>query len=156
MDEAKICPHCKIEKSISDYHKDKKNKDGLASSCKDCRNKMAQSWYHNLVAKKWNKQHIERARKNQLKAKYNITIEDYDKMFMQQNGVCAVCGKTESSKNQYGLRRLSVDHNHKTGKVRGLLCAKCNQAIGLFDDNVDYLLNAVEYLRSKLCDTESI
>ena len=79
------------------------------------------------------------ARDSALKANYGITLEDYDKMFKLQKGRCAICGE------KYG-RTLHVDHNHRTYKVRGLLCQKCNMAIGLMQDNVKMLRKAIEYL----------
>lgn len=74
-------------------------------------------------------------RKNNL-AKYGITPEDYDILFEQQGGVCAACGQPETHKNQYGVCRLAVDHDHETGEVRGLLCGRCNRALGLLNDEL--------------------
>lgn len=76
-------------------------------------------------------------RSRALKTNYGITIEDYDRMFAEQNGLCAICGKTDS-------RRLSVDHNHVTGKVRELLCHTCNMNVGFAENTIrakveDYL-----------------
>jgi len=73
---------------------------------------------------------------------YGITEIEYNELFLKQNGKCAIC-KDE----QHGRFKLSVDHNHKTGKVRGLLCGQCNYAIGLLNDNKDNCLNAYEYLK---------
>ena len=87
-------------------------------------------------------------RAHKLKHKYNMTVEDYDYLWEQQNGVCAICGQEETMKHQNGkTTRLSVDHNHKTGKVRGLLCRKCNIVIGNAKDNIDILFKAIQYLR---------
>lgn len=79
-----------------------------------------------------------------LQTRYGITIEEFDRMFALQSGVCAICHKPE--KDNY-KRRLSVDHDHNTGKVRGLLCHACNTAIGKFGDNPDRLESAARYLR---------
>ncbi len=76
-----------------------------------------------------------------LKRKYNLTPEQYLTMLKNQNGVCAICGKQEKN------RRLAVDHCHKTGKIRGLLCALCNTAIGKFNDDVNLLTKAIKYLK---------
>lgn len=73
--------------------------------------------------------------------KFSITEEDYQKMFDKQMGLCAICHKPESE------IKLAVDHDHDTGKVRGLLCKRCNMGIGLLGDNPDTLTNAVLYLR---------
>jgi hypothetical protein len=78
---------------------------------------------------------------------YGITREFYLQMQENQNSRCAICNATFEESNNPSHDRLVVDHNHKTGKVRGLLCSKCNFALGNFDEDVDKLLNAVEYLR---------
>jgi hypothetical protein len=76
---------------------------------------------------------------------YALTIEGYNILFVVQNGCCAICGDHQNNMK----RKLSVDHNHITGEVRGLLCHKCNVAIGLMKDNVDTLANAIKYLLKK-------
>jgi hypothetical protein len=70
-------------------------------------------------------------RNNSLKRKYGITAKEYDAMFAQQNGQCASC----KSPQKNFKRRFHVDHNHTTGKIRGLLCVNCNHLIGLFEKN---------------------
>ncbi len=85
-------------------------------------------------------------RRKYLKKTYGITLEQYNETHQAQGGVCAICGKRETAKNQYGIKQLSVDHNHKTGEVRGLLCLKCNFAIGYVDDNPATLIEAARYL----------
>jgi hypothetical protein len=87
--------------------------------------------------------------KIQLKAnlkKYNLTPNQFKKLLKKQNNVCAICGKIESNKNQYGIRRLSIDHNHINGKVRGLLCQKCNSVLGLINDDILILKIMIKYL----------
>lgn len=82
------------------------------------------------------------ARRNQLLQKnFGITLEKYREMLSLQNGLCAICFGTEE------LRMLAVDHCHKTGKIRGLLCRYCNQALGIMKDDVERMLRAVEYLK---------
>ncbi len=76
----------------------------------------------------------------------------YEMMFEKQKGLCAICGKVEiavyKGKRDIGkVRKLCIDHNHETGKVRGLLCQKCNAGLGMFLDNVEFMLKAVAYLR---------
>ena len=73
---------------------------------------------------------------------YGITLQDYYAMRDEQNGQCAICGKHESSFK----KRLGVDHCHKSGKVRGLLCFHCNHAIGKLDDSPKLLRTAADYL----------
>ena len=76
-----------------------------------------------------------------LKNKFNITIEKYETILKEQGGVCSVCRGENPSGN-----RLAVDHNHETGQVRGLLCHKCNTALGYADDNIYRLLQLSDYL----------
>lgn len=80
-----------------------------------------------------------------LKSNYGITINDYNKMFDEQNGCCAICGKHQSEFS----KALHVDHDHITGKIRGLLCQKCNHGIGLFNDSVELLRIAASYLEKE-------
>lgn len=75
-----------------------------------------------------------------LRRKYGITSEDYATALDVQGGGCAICGKPPTN------RRLSVDHDHKTGKVRGLLCMSCNRGLGTYKDNSANLRKAAEYL----------
>lgn len=71
-------------------------------------------------------------------------------MFTEQGGVCAICNQpeTHTSSRSRRVKMLAIDHDHKTGHIRGLLCNNCNRAIGLLGDDIETLLNAVEYLRS--------
>lgn len=79
-------------------------------------------------------------RMERLKLSHVFSINDFEKLLDDQKGVCAICGKKHK-------KRLSVDHDHKTGKVRGLLCAKCNLALGYFYDNINNLKSAIRYLQ---------
>ena len=101
--------------------------------------------------KKWVKLNPDRKRNNDLKSLFGITLEDYNRMLEAQNGVCAICGKeeTEVDKRINKKRNVCVDHNHTTGKVRGLLCGKCNKMLGLIKDNKQALLNAINYLNKE-------
>jgi len=80
-------------------------------------------------------------RKYDLK-RYGITPEQYDEILAAQNCCCAICGIEESKLP----RRLFVDHDHKTGKVRGLLCSNCNFVLGYSKDDVSVLKNSITYL----------
>lgn len=73
---------------------------------------------------------------------YGINHETYLEMLAEQNGSCKICGCTEE---EHG-KRLHVDHNHKTGKVRGLLCSRCNTAIGKFKEDPEIIQKAIEYI----------
>ena len=82
-------------------------------------------------------------RKNSLRRLYGITLEEYDKMLSDQEYRCAICDKHQDEFK----KKLHVDHCHTTGKIRGLLCQKCNQGLGLFGDNKNLLIKASEYLK---------
>jgi hypothetical protein len=82
-------------------------------------------------------------RRSKLKTMYGLTPEEYDAMLSAQGGGCAICGGTDI--NGYG-KRLAVDHCHDTGRVRGILCGKCNRGIGCFDHDPERLAAAVAFL----------
>lgn len=93
----------------------------------------------------WNKYHKDRRehfRELDVKRKYGIDAQDYRKLFENQKGKCAICGNEESK----GAYVLSVDHDHETKEIRGLLCNDCNRGIGLLGDDVERLKVAVKYL----------
>lgn len=77
-----------------------------------------------------------------LKHTYGITLDDYNRMLDSQNGVCAICGKSPSEYK----RKLHVDHDHSTGKNRGLLCVRCNYGLGYFEEDMVILENAKKYI----------
>lgn len=85
------------------------------------------------------------ARKSKLRDNYGLTQEQYDAMFEAQGGVCAICKEPERSRRVKRLN-LSVDHCHKTGKIRGLLCSGCNTAIGHFYEDIEVMIRAKKYL----------
>lgn len=76
--------------------------------------------------------------------RHNITIEVWVNLLESQNQVCAICGQQET---RLGRKYLSIDHDHITDRVRGLLCHKCNMGLGLFEDNQELLQNAIDYLK---------
>jgi hypothetical protein len=88
-------------------------------------------------------------RRTYLLRRYGITLEEYDRILALQNGVCAIC------ENKPKGRFLCVDHCHRTGKIRGLLCSRCNAAIGSFEDNPKYTEAATVYLRAARADEQS-
>ena len=80
-------------------------------------------------------------RQRLLKSKYDMTLEDYDRLFEAQYGCCAICGWEAHNV------RLAVDHDHETGKVRALLCNACNTTVGLIDRRPGYVWLAFEYVK---------
>lgn len=101
-------------------------------------------------AKKWRdanpELNRERIRNNDLKRHYGITPAEYEALFVAQGGVCAICGQPEHLMWKGKLRRLAVDHDHKTGKVRALLCSDCNTSIGKMHDDPYLLRRAADYI----------
>lgn len=145
----KLCSRCKEGKPTSDFGNvcTPKNRFGIRrkipdSVCRKCNTE---------VRSAWRRKHPDREAKTQRKAKLKVyegmTLEEYGEMLERQNGVCAICKKTCSTKYKSGkVRDLSVDHDHDTGKVRGLLCNACNLGIGKFNDDAELLKAAAEYL----------
>lgn len=80
----------------------------------------------------------------QLLRKFGLTREEYDRMLAGQGGCCAICGSTDTGSKNKG--QFSVDHDHVSGKVRGLLCTRCNTGLGLFRDSCEFLGKAITYL----------
>lgn len=129
----KQCKKCKQDKSILDFYKAKSNKDGLTSLCKPCE----------IIHKNTPKRR--KSKKNYfIKSEYGLDNSQYNHMLAQQDNCCAIC-KIHRSKLKINL---AVDHCHLTGKVRGLLCGKCNRAIGLLKDSIENILSALNYLNN--------
>jgi hypothetical protein len=93
-------------------------------------------------------------RRRVLQTTFGLSLEQYEAMHESQKGLCAICHKPETAKNNYDAvtRKLAVDHNHSTGKIRGLLCSACNTGLGLLQDNPAVLQAAIEYLKSHTGD----
>ncbi len=139
--ETKTCTVCKETKPISEFGTVRGK---LRHNCKDCKNKESREWYaKNKDRKKQLSKRYRKTKKDQdLKKAYGITLHDYFGMLVSQNYSCKICHT-----HQANLKRaMCVDHDHSTGKVRGLLCDICNRSLGLLKDNVDVLKRAVEYL----------
>ena len=86
-------------------------------------------------------------RDSDYKRHYGISLEQYNQMFKEQNGNCAICGRNQS---EFKIR-LAVDHDHKTGKIRALLCRNCNLIIGNAQENADTCYKAGDYLNNHQC-----
>ena len=89
----------------------------------------------------YRKYNTDKCKNSVLKKKYGITLEQYNQMFTNQNGNCAICGRNQSEFKT----SLNIDHCHKTNKIRGLLCSNCNTALGLFNDDNVLLQKAINY-----------
>lgn len=156
----KQCSKCKEVKSLDEYYSDKQKRDGLYSSCKICLKKRnfppLRSKKKTCLKCKEEKLGTEfsraRSRSDGLQVycttcrlqmdrerKYGCTSETYEEFLERQDSLCAICGKKPD-------KEFHVDHDHKTGKIRGLLCDTCNRGIGYFKDDSNILRAAARYL----------
>ena len=130
----RTCSSCKQTKPISDFYKRNNRPNGYQHHCKACSD----------IRTTGDKNRKREYDKNYYRKKnYGISFSQYEEMVAAQNGVCAIC-KREC--NRYG--KLSIDHSHISGKIRGLLCHKCNNAIGLFGEDITIMQSAIDYLKS--------
>lgn len=145
----KICPKCKQSLPHTAFNKSNR-RDGLQTYCRSCHNAIQREKYNSDPAEKVKRQMRERKRNSlnplakkdsELRRLYGIGIDVYLKMLQDQEEVCKIC--KQECKTKYSL---SVDHDHKSGKIRGLLCNRCNRAIGMFEDNPELLRLAAEYI----------
>lgn len=111
----KTCSQCHFPKPITEFSLHSNTYDGLQPTCKECNNR--------------------RGKNQRLQRKFGITEADYNTMLDAQAGVCAICGQPETRTKFGKPTLLAVDHNHKTGAVRQLICSRCNMAIGLIDES---------------------
>jgi hypothetical protein len=133
MDEIlKTCTKCKEGKPFTAFSKSKKTRDGHAYYCKVCKAQYAKDWFERNGG----------VRSHNLKQAYGITQADYESMLEEQGGCCAICG----TKNTGHTAHFAVDHDHATGKVRGLLCSLCNTGLGGFRDDPKRLEAAINYI----------
>lgn len=119
------CSKCNEIKSVSDFWRNNTTT-GMYSACSYCE----------LLRTRGN-QIKNRTKDKEAAKRYNITLNEYDKL-IKENCNCQICG--------IELQNPHIDHDHITGKVRGVLCKKCNTGIGMLQDNVNILKNAISYL----------
>lgn len=135
----KACPDCGETKIQSCYYRVDTSSDGLSAYCKECTCRRQREYTASIPHEKKR----ERLRKRWLSNIYGISQEQYDALVSSQGSKCWICGKpAEGERNG----KLSVDHNHVTDEVRGLLCQMCNAGVGMFCDSVENLSRAIEYL----------
>lgn len=135
MDEeiTKVCTHCEppVPKPLSAFHRRKASSDGHAAICKECERKKHRAYYSRRKTKLIH-------RKSNLRIHYDMSVTEFNEMYEEQKGACAICKVTG--------RRLVIDHDHITGKRRQLLCDTCNHGLGRFKDSIPLLKEAVAYL----------
>jgi hypothetical protein len=164
-----ICRVCQELKEDSEYKISNKRLGTHIHTCKNCMKSKAKlfrqthkekirdyqlKYYHEhreLLSRnrsEYSKNHPEKFRARSMKRHFNISLEEYSELFNLQQGLCSICGRPESTRTSTGnLKNLAVDHDHISGKVRGLLCHNCNLALGMFEDNPNFLISALEYLK---------
>lgn len=143
----KPCSKCKSILPVDQFYKSCKTKSGLAPWCISCsRAYRKQKWteYRLLTPAKERTHNTFTVAQQELYklSRYNLSKEDYDFKYTQQEGRCAICNRHESEFK----KRLHVDHDHMTGDIRGLLCQQCNVGLGNFSDSCERLTNAKDYL----------
>jgi Autographiviridae endonuclease VII len=140
----KKCAQCSAWKKVHDFHRFEASPDGRQRICKECSAKHAKA-YRNTPNGRAARRNA--ARTFILRSNYGLTKEAYMAMHDAQGGLCAICGNPEWTMRLGTPRRLGADHDHRTNKVRELLCIPCNQGIARFHDKPELLEAAAAYLR---------
>ena len=146
------CYKCLKEKIEFEFYKRTNRPRGREYHCKTCQNKLTKEYNkkHPEKVKIWNKNRdkspktIATNKDRLFRFNFGITLKEYYKILDSQNSVCAICKKKEMTTKK---KMLGIDHNHNTGKIRGLLCSKCNSLLGFSNDNINILNNAKKYLK---------
>lgn len=155
----KVCRVCKIEKALTEFYAQKKNKDNLKTECKTCHYEAHKIYRANGGQEKEKENRRLRkladpnySKNSSYKTRYGITADDYDRMLKEQDGKCKLCNKEEHVRGttpDKKPKRLAVDHCHKTGKVRGLLCHNCNVMLGQYEKWKDKFPLFEEYIKGR-------
>lgn len=139
---------CSVEKELCEFPPRSNYAHGVGNKCSPCLEAMRQAKLvrrraHDRARRaiKPHKMPPLKAREYYIQRMYGIGLAEYDDMMLRQGGVCAICFGVNANGN-----RLCVDHCHTTGRVRGLLCRPCNQALGLLRDSKQQITNALAYL----------
>lgn len=136
--EGRRCSTCKERKPREAFSLSRGHYDGLSAVCKVCSSKASTAWMKSLPPEEAKKLR----RKQVLKRNYGMTLDDYFALVESQDGMCGIC-RDPLTEGRIGAQ---VDHDHKTGNVRGILCVKCNAGLGQFRDNIGFLASAIGYL----------
>ena len=129
----KACRRCKQEKPKTDFANHRSSKDKRYPLCKICAAE---------ATGQWRRDNPEREKANKLRRDHGMTLNEYDELYNSQGGRCAIC----DTDTPLGRGRFHVDHDHVTGRIRGLLCTKCNVFLGLSNDSIVILNAAIKYL----------
>lgn len=134
---SKVCLICKEDLPIDRFYITKFPH--ISSYCKKCTNKRRQEKRNTSGTEKI------RSRRKGIE-RFGISVDCFNKMMNEQNEKCAICGISFEEYKEKSNRNFSIDHNHTTGEVRGLLCSSCNTGIGFFKENIESLQKAINYL----------
>ena len=137
----KTCSACRQHLPLQLFSKQAGYVDGYRSQCRKCRSRKTAEYIQRTGYRSSTPRNPKADRAGHLRRKYGLSLRDYDLLVLKQGGVCAICS---AKPDGLGLR---VDHCHETGKVRGLLCGKCNTALGSLGDNEAGIRRALEYLQ---------
>jgi Recombination endonuclease VII len=135
----KKCTRCGISKRLDAFCIDRPRRDGRYARCKECVNKAMRERYRETGPRAYQKRPYMQTREGKLRAKYGITLADYEKLLKRQGHACAICRKPAVHK------LLQVDHCHSTGRVRGLLCSRCNLALAALGDTIKAIKRALAH-----------
>jgi hypothetical protein len=138
-EDGRRCSKCRRRKPSEEFPPNASMRDGLNCYCRECTNRVAREQSKKPPVRLYRQRYM---RSLALK-KYGITIEDFDRMVLNQDGKCAICLETL----KFGTGGCAVDHDHLTKKIRGLLCRLCNVGVGHFRENENLFLRAIEYLK---------
>lgn len=146
----RTCKSCSIEKPLTEFYYKNLNKEGRCKACVSELRKI--SYVANKDAKlkkvqQYRMENPEKIRDTKLKQAFGIGVDWYNDQFEKQNGTCASCKKPESTIWRGRVLSLAVDHDHFSGEIRGLLCMRCNRALGLLDDDEIIINNLLGYIR---------
>lgn len=148
------CIVCKATKPVAEFDLNKRVRSGLSGRCKECRRQYMREYIEvnydhcrqrDRITK--NKRRKITGFNERLKANYGIDERQYNQILDSQGGVCGICGSPPIRNKKNGRSMLGVDHDHKTGKVRGIICQFCNIGLGGFRDNTATMLRAIGYLQ---------
>ena len=133
--DTKACRTCGVEKSLDHYYNAKHHKDGKMNICKPCDTERRRMH---------NEKNPDMRKNRDLKWRYGISLEQWDQMYLEQEGKCAACGIHQSEIDKV----FCVDHNHETGEVRSLLCNPCNSTVGFAKESSDRLRACADYMET--------
>ena len=135
----RTCTNCLQELPLADFYPDKRGKDGLTRRCRTCHNSKSYESRHKNPRHATRNARYQYNRERNL-AKYGLDEEKFQARLDEQGG-CGICLRTEPVGNGW-----QVDHDHKTGRVRGILCSNCNTALGKFQDDPEIMKRAIEWI----------